>query len=163
MSDKKKPAEAEHGRVVCVNKAARRKFEVEETFEAGLVLEGSEVKSLRDGKGSLADAYGRVRNGEVWLLKFHIPLYPLASHFKPDPLRPRKLLLHRREIDRIIGKVQERGWTLVPLKVYFSRRGHAKVLLGLCTGKTGQDRRQDIMEREAKREAERAIKERLRK
>lgn len=148
------PAEAE--RTVVTNRRARHDYHLEETYEAGLQLLGSEVKSLRAGRASLQDAYAKVRGGEVWLVNMHIAPYEQAGPFNHDPLRPRKLLLHRAEIRRLVGKVKERGYTLIPLRVYF-RRGRAKVELALARGKKEYDRRADIRKREAERQIARAL------
>jgi SsrA-binding protein len=148
------PAEPE--RTVVANRRARHDYHLEETYEAGIQLVGSEVKSLRAGRASLQDAYAKVRGGEVWLVNMHIAPYEQAGPFNHDPLRPRKLLLHRSEIRRLVGKVKERGYTLVPLRVYF-RRGLAKVELALARGKKQVDRRADIRKREAERQIARAL------
>lgn len=153
------PAEPE--RTVVANRRARHDYHLEETYEAGIQLLGSEVKSLRAGKASLQDAYGKVRGGEVWLVNMHIAPYEQAGPFNHDPLRPRKLLLHRAEIRRLVGKVKERGFTLVPLRVYF-RRGLAKVELALARGKKQYDKRAAIREREARRQVARALADRRR-
>lgn len=149
----------ESTRLVAKNRKARHDYRIEETWEAGLVLAGSEVKSLREGKASLSDAYARVEDGEVWLYNMHIgpygPAGPEAHEFK----RRRKLLLHRREIRRLIGKVEQAGLTLIPLEVYF-RGGVAKLKLALARGKRHRDRREDIKKREAEREMGRAGKRR---
>ncbi|NMC72073.1 MAG: SsrA-binding protein SmpB [Myxococcales bacterium] len=141
-------------RIVCRNRRARERFAVEKTFEAGLVLEGTEVKSLREGEADLADAYAVLQDGELVLLNFHIAPYRHGGYVNHSPRRPRRLLLHRREIKRLIGRVAERGYTLVPLAVYF-RRGWAKVELALARGKSGPDRRQEIRRRDTEREARR--------
>jgi SsrA-binding protein len=148
------PAEPE--RTVVANRRARHDYHLEETYEAGIQLVGSEVKSLRAGRASLQDAYAKVRGGEVWLVNMHIAPYEQAGPFNHDPLRPRKLLLHKSEIRRLVGKVKERGYTLVPLRVYF-RRGLAKVELALARGKKQVDRRADIRKREAERQIARAL------
>ncbi len=148
-------------RAVATNRRARHDYEIEETYEAGMVLVGSEVKSLRAGRASLAEAYARVTDGEVWLDGLHIPPYAQAAGRGHEPRRPRKLLLHRGEIDRLIGKTQERGLTLVPLRLYF-RRGVAKVELGLGRGKRRYEKRQAIAEREHRREMEREVARRAR-
>ncbi|GBD28572.1 SsrA-binding protein [bacterium HR31] len=148
------PAEGE--RTVVANRRARHDYHLEETYEAGLQLLGSEVKSLRAGRASLQDAYAKVRGGEVWLVNMHIAPYEQAGPFNHDPLRPRKLLLHRAEIRRLVGKVKERGYTLIPLRVYF-RRGLAKVELALARGKKQYDKRADIRKREAQRQIARAL------
>jgi SsrA-binding protein len=142
-------------RDVTVNRRARHDYFIEESVEAGLVLTGSEVKSLRAGKAQLKDSYGQIKKGEVWLFNAHISEYGPAAQFGHDPTRARKLLLHRREIDRLAGKVKERGLTLVPLRIYF-KHGRAKVELGLGRGKKLYDKRAAIKEREVRREMERA-------
>ena len=148
-------------RAVATNRRARHDYDIEETFEAGLVLTGPEVKSLRAGRASLADAFGRVRDGEVWLEGMHIPPYEMADARGYHPTRPRKVLLHRAEIERLTGKTAERGLALVPLKVYFTR-GLAKVELGLGKGKRRFEKRQALAEREHRREIERAVTARRR-
>jgi SsrA-binding protein len=143
-------------KTVVSNRRARHDYEILERFEAGIVLSGSEVKSLRAGRGSLAEAFGRVRDGEVWLEGMHVPPYEQAMDKRThDPTRPRKLLLHRDEIQRLIGKAAERGLALVPLRVYFSH-GLAKLELGLARGKREFEKRQAIAEREHRREMLRA-------
>lgn len=146
---------------VATNRRARHKFEFLETFEAGIQLRGTEVKALREGKAQLSDAYAVVDDGEVWLRNFHIPPYAPASRENHDPERPRKLLLHRYEIERLVGKTAERGLTLVPSRVYF-KGPHAKVELALARGKEGRDRRREIAERDVRREVEREFKGRYR-
>ncbi len=147
---------AEADRTVVANRRARHDYHLEETYEAGLQLLGSEVKSLRAGRASLQDAYAKVRGGELWLVNMHISPYEQAGPFNHDPLRPRKLLLHKAEIRRLVGKVKERGYTLIPLRVYF-RRGLAKVELALARGKKQFDKRADIRKREAERQIARAL------
>ena len=149
----------EHEKVVCVNRKARHNYLILETYEAGLVLQGSEVKSLRDGEANLKDSYARILKGEAFLLNAHISPYSAASQFNHDPTRTRKLLLHRHEIGRLTGKVKERGLTLVPLKLYF-RKGKAKVELGLAQGKKLYDKRQTLRQKAAQREVERSLKSR---
>jgi SsrA-binding protein len=144
-------------RDITVNRRARHDFHIEETFEAGLALTGSEVKSLRAGKAQLKDSYGRIVRGEVWLFNAHISPYAAAAQFGHEPTRARKLLLHRRQIAHLIGKVKERGLTLVPLRLYF-KDGRAKVELALARGKKLYDKREATKEREAKREMDRALK-----
>jgi SsrA-binding protein len=153
---KKKDAQHDNERVVTENRKARHNFEVLDTLECGIVLVGSEVKSLRNGKISLAEAYGRVREGEVWLVGCDIPEYSEANQFNHPPKRPRKLLMHRREIKKFAGQAFEKGLTLVPLKVYF-KEGRAKVLLGLCRGKQKHDKREALKKTEAKRDIARAM------
>lgn len=143
-------------RTVVSNRKARRDYEILETFEAGIALTGAEVKSLRGGRGSLAEAFARVRGGEVWVEGMHIPPYEQATDKRAyDPIRMRKLLLHRKEIERLIGKTAERGLALVPLRVYFSH-GLAKMELGLGRGRRQYEKRQAIAEREHQREMQRA-------
>jgi SsrA-binding protein len=144
---------------IAVNRRARHDYDVEETFEAGLVLTGSEVKALRAGKANLKDSYGRIERDEVWLWNAHISPYGPASQFGHEPTRTRKLLLHRDEIQRLTGKVKERGLTLVPLRLYF-KNGRAKVQIALARGKKLHDKRAAIREREVQREMDRALKSR---
>jgi SsrA-binding protein len=146
---------AEH--TVVSNRKARHEYEILETLEAGIVLLGTEVKALRQGRANIQDAYAVVENGEVWLRNMHISPYEFGNRFNHDPLRPRKLLLHKREILRLYGKTRERGLTLIPLRVYF-KRGRAKVELALVRGKKLYDRRAEIAEREARRQLERVLK-----
>jgi SsrA-binding protein len=143
-------------KLITSNRKARRDYEILETFEAGLVLTGTEVKSLRSGKASLAEAYARVQGDEVFLIGAHIPEYTHGNRQNHEPTRPRKLLLHRREIERLRGKVLEKGLTLVPLRLYW-RRGRAKLEFGLGRGKKAWDKRQDTAKREADREIDRVM------
>jgi SsrA-binding protein len=144
-------------KVVCQNRKARHEYFIEETFEAGMILGGPEVKSLRDGRANLVDSYARVKRGEVFLFNMHISPYPFTHHVDLDPKRTRKLLLTKKEIKRIIGKTEEKGYTMIPLKVYFSG-GWAKVLVGLARGKKKADKRQAIKEKDMKRDMERERK-----
>ncbi len=144
-------------KVVATNPKARHRYTILETLEAGIALQGSEVKSAREGRISLKEGFAVIRDGEVWLVNVHIAPYPHASFNPPDPKRDRKLLLHRAEIDRLAGKVKEKGLTLVPLEAYF-RGKHLKILLGLAKGKRLVDRRREIRERELEREIQRALK-----
>jgi SsrA-binding protein len=146
-------------RIVTVNRKARHDYEILETYEAGLVLIGSEVKSLRAGRVNLKDSFARVDRGEAYLVNAHISPYEAASRFGHEPERTRKLLLHRAQIDKLAGKVNERGLTVVPLKIYF-KNGRAKVELGLGRGKKAYDKRESIKRREMQREADRAIRTR---
>jgi SsrA-binding protein len=139
------------------NKQASYRYDLLEKWEAGLVLQGSEVKSLRDGKAQLKDGYAALRDGEVWLYNVHIAPYPPATTENHEPERPRKLLMHKREIERLIGKTREKGLTLVPTRMYF-KGSHAKVEIALAKGKDVGDKRRSIKEREMKREMERAIR-----
>lgn len=142
---------------MCVNRQARHNYFIEETYEAGLVLVGSEVKSLREGKANLKDSYARVQKGEAFLLNAHVSPYSGANRFNHEPTRTRKLLLHRREIERLTGKTKERGLTLIPLRLYF-KNGRAKVELGLARGKKLHDKRETLRRKAAEREVERALK-----
>jgi len=146
-------------KVVARNRKARHEYEILETFEAGMVLRGPEVKSLREGKASFQDAFARVEGGEVWLHSLHISPYEQANRFNEDPLRVRKLLLNRHEIRRLIGKVEEKGLTLIPLEIYF-KRGNAKVELGLARGKKLHDKRDALKNKQLDREARRAMSDR---
>jgi SsrA-binding protein len=143
-------------RTVAQNRAASYNYTILERVEAGIVLVGTEVKSLREGKGSLREAYAEMKAGEMWLMNCHIPEYRAGGPWNHNPLRPRKLLLNRREIDKFGGRVQAKGLTLVPLKIYF-RDGRAKCELALAQGKKYHDRRQAEREREAKKEAREAM------
>ena len=150
---------AENGtKLITSNRKARRDYHILETFEAGLVLVGTEVKSLREGLVNLRDSYASVHNGEVFLHNCHINPYSHGNILNHEPLRTRKLLLHQKEINQLIGKTQQKGLTLIPLRIYFSPRGHVKVELALARGKKQYDRREAIKEREAGREVERAMK-----
>ena len=147
-------------KVVATNRKAYHDYFIEEKFEAGIVLKGTEVKSLRDRRVNLQDSYASVKEGEVFLHHCHISPYSHGNIMNHDPIRTRKLLLHRKEINKLLGKTQQKGLTLIPLRIYFSERGQAKVELGLAKGKKHHDRRESIKAREAGREVERAIKER---
>ena len=144
-------------RDVATNRQASHRYHLLDRWECGLVLQGTEVKALRDGKAQIKDGYASVRDGEVWLHNVHIPPYGPASRENHEPERPRKLLMHKHEIDRLIGKTREKGLTLVPTRLYFSG-GRAKVEIALARGKDVGDKRQAIKEREMKREMERAIR-----
>ncbi|KEI43344.1 SsrA-binding protein SmpB [Saccharopolyspora rectivirgula] len=147
----------ERGRkLITQNRRARHDWSVIDTYETGIVLTGTEVKSLRQGKASLADAFATIDDGEVWLRNVHIPEYTQGTWTNHEPRRSRKLLLHRREIDRLTGKLKETGLSLVPLSMYFSD-GKAKVELALARGKKSYDKRQDIARRDAQRQMQRAI------
>ena len=147
--------------VITVNRKARHDYHIQESFEAGIVLKGSEIKSIRAGKVNLSDAYARPENGELWLYNSHIASYDAASYNTHEPIRPRKLLLHRKEIDDLASKVMQKGLTLVPLKLYI-KHGVAKVELGVAKGKKVYDKREAIARRDADREVERAMKYRRR-
>lgn len=151
------PGEKEPIKVVATNRRAYHDYHILETLEAGIALRGPEIKSVRQGKISLQEGFARVQGGEVWLENVYIAPYERGGHYNVDPRRPRKLLLHRDEIRRLIGKTQERGLTLIPLRVYL-KNGRAKVELALARGKKLYDKRAAIAEREAQREIERAAK-----
>jgi SsrA-binding protein len=151
------PEEKKARKEVATNRRAYHDYFVDETYEAGLQLVGTEVKSLRAGKCNLRDGYVRIAGNEAWLENVHISHYPEASWAQHDPTRPRKLLLHREEIATLIGKVRQKGYTLIPLRVYFARN-RAKVEVGLARGKKQFDKRQSIAEADAKREMERALR-----
>lgn len=144
-------------KLVCNNKKAYHDYFVEEKFEAGIALHGTEVKSMRLGKCSIKEAFIRIDNGEVYAYGMHISPYEMGNIFNKDPLRPKKLLLHKSEIMKLLGKVQEKGYTLVPLEVYF-KDGRAKLEFGLCRGKKLYDKREDIARKDARRETEREFK-----
>jgi SsrA-binding protein len=146
---------------VASNRRARHRYEVLESFEAGIELQGSEVKSLRSGKAQIAEAYAAVENGEVWLRNAHIPPYEPAAAQNHEPERPRKLLLHRNEINRLLGQTQKKGLTLVPLRIYF-KGPRAKLELALVRGKEQRDRRRELRERDQKREIDRELSARQR-
>ena len=146
------------GKVVATNKKAFHNFHIEEVIETGIVLLGPEVKSLRAGRANLRDGYAQVTNGEVFLYNVHISPYKFATHAEPAPLRVRKLLLNKREIKRLIGKVREKGFALLPLKIYFNKRGKLKLELGLGKGKKNFDKRHDLKKKESDRDIERATK-----
>jgi SsrA-binding protein len=147
--------------VIAVNRKAYHDYHIQESLEAGIVLKGSEIKSIRAGKINLSDAYARPENGELWLYNSHIASYDAASYNTHEPIRPRKLLLHRKEIDILAGKVMQNSLTLVPLKLYI-KHGVAKVELGIAKGKKVYDKREAIARRDADREIERALKQRRR-
>ncbi|MFH0825505.1 MAG: SsrA-binding protein SmpB [Pseudomonadota bacterium] len=148
-------------KIICKNRKARYNYELDDSFEAGLCLLGSEVKSLRQGKANLSDSYARFRGGEAFLVDAHIASYDQANRENHDPLRSRKLLLHKREIRKLTGKVTERGYSLVPLKLYF-KRGKVKVELALGRGKKSYDKRESLKKKDQRREMERVTKFRLR-
>jgi SsrA-binding protein len=147
-------------KAVATNRKAYHDYFIEEKFEAGIMLQGTEVKSLREGRVNLQDSYASVKGDEVFLHHCHISPYSHGNIMNHEPLRTRKLLLHRKEIDKLLGKTKQQGLTLIPLRIYFSKRGLAKVELGLAKGKKQHDRRETIKTREASREVERAMKER---
>jgi SsrA-binding protein len=142
---------------VVLNRKARHEYSIDETIEAGLVLTGTEIKSVRAGKVNLQDAYARIERGEAWLIGAHIAPFEGGNRLNHEPKRDRKLLLHRREIDTLMGRAAQKGQTIVPLRIYISNRGRAKVELALARGKRQYDRRRDIAEREARRAVERDL------
>jgi len=144
-------------KIVAENRKARRDYFIVDQFEAGMVLMGTEVKSLRQGRANLKDAYARIKDGEVFVYQLHIAPYPFAYYDNHDPLRPRKLLLHKNEIKRLYGKINEKGHTLVPLRIYF-KNGKVKILLALAKGKRKYDKREAIRRRDEQREMDRAKK-----
>ena len=146
-------------KILCLNKKARHDYFIEETYEAGIALEGTEVKSLRIGKGNLKDSYVLIKDEEAFLHNTHISPYPYAHQFNHEPERVRKLLLHKQEIRRLSGKTNERGYTLIPLKIYL-KSGKIKLAIGLAKGKTLYDKREDLKKRSADREMEKALKDR---
>ncbi|HEU4504820.1 MAG TPA: SsrA-binding protein SmpB [Nitrospira sp.] len=147
-------------KIVATNRKAFHDYFIEERYEAGILLQGTEVKSLREGRVNLQDSYASVRGSEMFLHQCHISPYSHGNIMNHDPTRVRKLLLHKAEIHKLLGKTQQKGLTLIPLRIYFSKRGYAKVELGLAKGKKLYDRRETIKTREAGREVQRAIKER---
>lgn len=158
MAGKKKPKGERPGvKIIARNRRARFLFEIEDSFEAGLVLTGTEVKSLREGRANLSDAYARVSNGELWLENCHISEYTAGNRYNHDPPRRRKLLMHKREIFRLKQRTEQKGYTLVALSLYFFE-GRAKLELGLGKGKKVFDRREDIKDRDEKRQIDRAMR-----
>ena len=143
--------------MICKNRKAWHNYFIDETYEAGIVLKGSEIKSCRQGRANLKDSYAKIRNGELYLVNSHISPYSHANQLNHDPLRSRKLLLHKEEIRRLIGKINERGMTLIPLKMYL-KHGKAKVELGLAKGKRLYDKRESIKRKTEKRELERSLR-----
>lgn len=148
-------------KTVCENRKARHDYFIHETFEAGLALIGTEVKSLRAGRANLKDSYGSFKNGELFMEHMHISPYEEGNRFNHDPLRPKKLLMHKAEITKLFSKTREKGFTLVPLKIYF-KNGKAKLELALASGKHNYDKREDLKKKADKRDIERAMKERNR-
>ena len=155
-----KPATFDKKKIVAENRRARFEYSIESTYEAGLALTGTEVKSLRFGEGSIAESYADVQDGGVWLINANIPEFAHGNRFNHEPKRPRKLLLHEREINKLHGAVAREGMTLVPLSVYFNARGRAKVELALAKGRKAHDKREAIRERDWKREAGRLLRDR---
>lgn len=155
-----KTAAFEKAKTVAENRRARFDYFLEEKFEAGIALSGTEVKSLRFGEGSIAEAYAEVRGGEAWLINANIPEFSHGNRFNHEPKRPRKLLLHHREIEKLLGAVERKGMTLIPLSIYFNARGRAKVELALAKGKQTHDKRQTIKDRDWQRDKARLLRER---
>jgi SsrA-binding protein len=146
-------------KIVAENRRARFEYYIEDTFETGIMLTGTEVKSLRFGEGSIAESYAEIKNGEAWLVNSNVPEFSHGNRFNHVPKRPRKLLLHERQIDRLQGSVERKGMTLVPLSIYFNSRGRAKVELALARGKNAADKRQTVKERDWKREQGRLMRD----
>lgn len=154
-----KPATFDKQKVVAENRKARFNYHIEETFEAGIALQGTEVKALRGGEGSIAESYAEVKDGQVFLVNANIPEYSHGNRLNHEPKRPRKLLLNTREIDRFVGAVERKGMTLVPLSVYFNARGRAKVELALAKGKQAHDKRATMKDRDWKRDKARLMRD----
>lgn len=150
---------SEHKKILTENRKARHDYFIDDEYEAGMVLVGTEVKSLRIGRVNLKDSYAKIKNGEVFVHQMHIGQYPFAHYDNHDPLRPRKLLLHNHEIKKLIGKVQEKGYSLIPVRVYF-KNGKVKMSLALARGKRKYDKRESIRERDEKRDMQRSLKDR---
>lgn len=155
-----KPATFDKLKIVAENRRARFDYHIEDVYEAGLMLQGTEVKALRAGEASIAESYAEVKGAEVWLVNANIPEYSHGNRLNHEPRRPRKLLLHEREIDKLFGAVERKGMTLVPLSIYFNRTGRAKVELALAKGKQTHDKRASIKERDWKRDKARLMRER---
>ncbi|NQV48024.1 MAG: SsrA-binding protein SmpB [Rhodospirillaceae bacterium] len=155
MAKKKKTA----ANIAAQNRKARHNYAIEENFEAGIMLAGAEVKSLREGRATITDAYASEQDGELYLINAYIPEYAAASHFDLEPKRPRKLLLHKREITKLLAAINRKGMTLVPLSIFFNERGMAKVDLGLGRGKDKGDKRADVKERDWKRDKARLLRD----
>jgi len=149
--------ENKHIKIITENRKARHNYHIEEQIEAGMVLLGTEVKSMRSGRANLKDSYGRIKNGELYIYQMHISPYPFAYYDNHDPLRPRKLLLHKSELKRMIAKIKAKGFSVIPLRVYF-KNGKAKITVSLARGKRKYDKRETIKNREMKREMDRAKK-----
>ncbi|ALE16762.1 tmRNA-binding protein SmpB [Altererythrobacter epoxidivorans] len=155
-----KPETFDKQKIVAENRRARFDYAIDEKFEAGLALHGTEVKALRAGEATIADSYAEVRDGEVWLINANIPEYSHGNRLNHEPKRPRKLLLSSREINKLFGAVERKGMTLIPLSIYFNRTGRAKVELALAKGKQAHDKRQSIKERDWKRDKARLMRDR---
>lgn len=154
-----KPETFDKQKIVAENRKARFEYFIEEKFEAGLALQGTEVKALRGGEGSIAESYAEVRDGQVWLVNANIPEYSHGNRLNHEPKRPRKLLLHRREVDKMFGAVERKGMTLIPLSIYFNGKGRAKVELALAKGKQAHDKRQTVKDRDWQRDKARLMRE----
>ncbi|WP_394727534.1 SsrA-binding protein SmpB [Altererythrobacter sp. GH1-8] len=154
-----KPSTFDKHKIVAENRRARFDYSIEDKFEAGLALQGTEVKALRAGEASIAESYAEVNEGEVWLINANIPEYSHGNRQNHEPRRPRKLLLHAREIGRLFGAVERKGMTLIPLSIYFNQSGRAKVELALAKGKQAHDKRQSIKDRDWKRDKARLMRE----
>lgn len=152
--------ETDNRRVVAQNRKARFNYEIGETFEAGIALTGSEVKSLRSGKATIAESYADARAGEIYLINANIPIYPQAGRFNHEPKRQRKLLLHKRQINKLIGAVEREGMTVIPLRLYFNERGRAKIEIALARGKKLHDKRETTKKRDWQRQRSRLLRER---
>lgn len=153
-------AKKEEGpKALAQNKKAAHDYFIEDTFEAGIVLTGTEIKSIRQGKANLQDSFARISNGEAWLINMHVSPFEQGNRFNVDPTRTRKLLMHKGEIMKLIGQTKERGYALIPLKLYV-KNGYCKVLLGLAKGKKNYDKRESIAKRDAERDMQRALRER---
>jgi len=155
-----KPPTFDKAKIVAENRRARFDYAIDTTYEAGIALTGTEVKSLRFGEGSIAESYAEINEGAVWLVNSNIPEFSHGNRFNHEPKRPRKLLLHEREINKLHGAVAREGMTLVPLMIYFNSRGRAKVELALAKGRKAHDKREAIKERDWKREAQRVMRDR---
>lgn len=155
-----KPETFDKQKVVADNRRAKFDYSIEDKFEAGLQLQGTEVKGLRSGQGSIKESYAEVKDGQAWLINANIPEFSHGNRFNHEPKRPRKLLLHKREIERLVGAVERKGMTLVPLSVYFNSKGRAKVELGLAKGRKAQDKREYIKDRDWQRDKARIMRER---
>ncbi|MXO64360.1 SsrA-binding protein SmpB [Altericroceibacterium endophyticum] len=155
-----KPSTFDKKKTVAENRRARFDYHIDDTFEAGIALTGTEVKSLRFGEGSIAESYAEIRKGEAWLINANVPEFSHGNRFNHEPKRPRKLLLHEREINRLHGAVERKGMTLVPLSVYFNSKGRAKVELALAKGKQAHDKRATMKDRDWKRDQARILRDR---
>ena len=158
MSKHEKQRDEERYKIAATNRKAYYDYAIEEKFEAGIVLRGTEVKSIREGRVNLQESFATIKDGEVFLHQCHISPYSHGNLMNHDPTRARKLLLHRKEINKLLGRTQQKGLTIVPLRIYFSTRGHAKVEIALAKGKKHYDRRESIKTREAGREMQRALR-----